>query len=96
MWLSSRGSCDQSASARPIAPRFRSRFVELLFARRDYPWVIATDGIATPDQAWQVGLDRTEEMFVVVLKLLPITALLWPRQARERIPRGLHNHLQSG
>ena len=44
---------------------------------------IASDGITDPGRAWQVGLDRTEEIFVGIISSLLITSLLWPRYARE-------------
>ena len=45
--------------------------------------VVATNGIAAPDQAWQIGLDRTEEIVVGILSSLLVTTLVWPRYARE-------------
>ena len=45
--------------------------------------VIATDGVTAPDQAWQIGLDRTEEIVVGILSSLLVTTLVWPRYARE-------------
>ena len=45
--------------------------------------VFATNGIAAPNQAWQIGLDRTEEIVVGILSSLLITTLVWPRYARE-------------
>ena len=45
--------------------------------------VVATDGIGAPDQAWQIGLDRAEEIVVGILSSLLVTALVWPRYARE-------------
>ena len=45
--------------------------------------VIATDGIATPDQAWQLGLYRTEEILAGVISALLVSSILWPRYARE-------------
>jgi len=44
---------------------------------------IATDGVTNPAQAWQIGLDRTEEIVVGILSALLVTTLLWPRYARE-------------
>jgi len=44
---------------------------------------VVTNGIATPDQAWQVGIDRTEEIVVGAMIALLITSVLWPRSARE-------------
>ena len=45
--------------------------------------VVATNGIAAPDQAWQIGLDRAEEIVVGILSSLLVTTLVWPRYARE-------------
>jgi hypothetical protein len=45
--------------------------------------VIATDGIAAPDQAWQLGLYRTEEILAGVISALLVSSILWPRYARE-------------
>jgi uncharacterized membrane protein YccC len=45
--------------------------------------VVATDGITAPDQAWQIGLDRAEEIVVGILSSLLVTTLVWPRYARE-------------
>src|SRR6202040_4295146 len=45
--------------------------------------VVATDGVADPAQAWQIGLDRTEEIIVGIISSLLVTTLLWPRYARE-------------
>ena len=45
--------------------------------------VVATDGITAPNQAWQIGLDRAEEIVVGILSSLLVTTLVWPRYARE-------------
>jgi hypothetical protein len=45
--------------------------------------IIATDGVTNPTQAWQIGLDRTEEIVVGILSALLVTNLVWPRYARE-------------
>jgi uncharacterized membrane protein YccC len=44
---------------------------------------IATDGVTDPAQAWQIGLDRSEEILVGIMSSLLVTSLLWPRYARE-------------
>lgn len=44
---------------------------------------VATDGMTDPGRAWQVGLDRTEEIFVGIICSLLISTLVWPRYARE-------------
>ena len=40
-------------------------------------------GYGDPTQAWQIGLDRTEEIIVGIICSLLVTTLLWPRYARE-------------
>ena len=45
--------------------------------------VIGTDGIAAPDQVWQLGLYRTEEILAGVISALLVSSILWPRYARE-------------
>ena len=44
---------------------------------------IVTDGVTDPAQAWQIGLDRTEEILVGLISSLLVTSILWPRYARE-------------
>ena len=44
---------------------------------------VVTNGIATPDQVWQVGIDRTEEILLGVMVALFVSTVLWPRSARE-------------
>ena len=44
---------------------------------------VVTNGISTPDQAWQVGIDRAEEILVGSTVALLVSTLLWPRSARE-------------
>ena len=44
---------------------------------------IATDGVTAPAQAWQIGLDRSEEILVGIMSSLLVTSVLWPRYARE-------------
>jgi uncharacterized membrane protein YccC len=44
---------------------------------------IATDGVTDPAQAWQIGLDRAEEILVGLVSSLLVTSILWPRYARE-------------
>jgi uncharacterized membrane protein YccC len=44
---------------------------------------IATVGVTDPARAWQIGLDRTEEILLGVISSLLVTSLLWPRYARE-------------
>jgi uncharacterized membrane protein YccC len=44
---------------------------------------IATNGVADPANAWQIGLDRTEEILVGIMSSLLVTTLVWPRYARE-------------
>jgi uncharacterized membrane protein YccC len=44
---------------------------------------IATNGVTDPAHAWQIGLDRTEEILVGIMSSLLVTTLVWPRYARE-------------
>src|SRR4030088_2331121 len=44
---------------------------------------IATDGVTDPGQAWQIGLERTEEILIGITSSLLVTSILWPRYARE-------------
>jgi uncharacterized membrane protein YccC len=43
---------------------------------------IATSGVSDPGQAWQTGLDRTEEIVIGIVCALLISTLVWPRYAR--------------
>jgi uncharacterized membrane protein YccC len=44
---------------------------------------VVTNGVASPDQTWQVGIDRTEEILVGAMIALLVSTILWPRSARE-------------
>jgi uncharacterized membrane protein YccC len=44
---------------------------------------VVTNGISTPDQVWQVGIDRFEEILVGSTVALMVSTILWPRSARE-------------
>ena len=44
---------------------------------------IASAGVTDPAQAWQTGLDRTEEIFIGIISSLLVSSLVWPRYARE-------------
>jgi uncharacterized membrane protein YccC len=44
---------------------------------------VVTNGLPTPDQAWYIGLTRTEEILVGALSALVVMTVLWPRYARE-------------
>src|ERR1700757_221464 len=44
---------------------------------------IATNGVTDPAQAWQIGLERTEEILVGIMSSLLVMSILWPRYARE-------------
>src|SRR6266404_7630930 len=44
---------------------------------------IATDGVTDPAQAWQISLDRTEEILVGIMSSLLVMSIIWPRYARE-------------
>src|ERR1700730_14222853 len=46
---------------------------------------VATDGVTVPAQAWQIGLDRSEEILVGIMSSLLVTSVLWPRYAREEV-----------
>jgi hypothetical protein len=45
--------------------------------------VVAAEGVTDPEQAWQTGLDRTEEILVGIICSLLVSTLIWPRYARE-------------
>src|SRR5262249_16728735 len=57
--------------------------------------VMATDGIAAPDQAWQLGLYRTEEILAGVISALLVSTVLWPRYAREEFVTASREALRS-
>jgi uncharacterized membrane protein YccC len=44
---------------------------------------VVTNGLPTPDQAWYIGLTRTEEILVGAFSALVVMTVLWPRYARE-------------
>src|SRR5258707_13899516 len=44
---------------------------------------VVTNGVTDPAQAWQIGLDRAEEILVGIMSSLLVTSVLWPRYARE-------------
>jgi len=45
--------------------------------------IVASSGMADPDYSWSKALARTEEVVVGVIASLLVTAVLWPRYARE-------------
>jgi biotin carboxyl carrier protein len=45
--------------------------------------MVATVGVTDPARAWEIGLDRTEEILLGVISSLLVTTLLWPRYAQE-------------
>ena len=45
--------------------------------------VVVSDGIMNPDQVWQIGLSRTEEIFVGIICSLLVTTVVWPRYAQK-------------
>ena len=49
---------------------------------------IASAGVTDPAQAWQTGLDRTEEIFIGIISSLLVNSLLWPRYGREEFLGG--------
>src|ERR1700756_4189264 len=44
---------------------------------------IVTNSVTDPAQAWQIGLERTEEILVGIMSSLLVMSILWPRYARE-------------
>ncbi|MBV8211890.1 MAG: FUSC family protein [Verrucomicrobia bacterium] len=44
---------------------------------------VVTNGLPTPDQAWYMGLTRTEEILVGAMCALLVMTIVWPRYARE-------------
>ena len=44
---------------------------------------VVTNAIPVPDQAWYMGLTRTEEILVGAMCALLVMTILWPRYARE-------------
>jgi p-hydroxybenzoic acid efflux pump subunit AaeB len=44
---------------------------------------VATNGVADPTDVWEIGLDRALEILVGAGSSLLVTALVWPRYARE-------------
>ena len=44
---------------------------------------VVTNGITAPDQVWQVGIERTEEILLGAMVALLVSTILWPRSARE-------------
>jgi Fusaric acid resistance protein family len=56
---------------------------------------VVTNGIATPDQAWQVGIDRTEEILLGSTVALLVTTVLWPRSAREEFVAASRESLET-
>jgi hypothetical protein len=55
---------------------------------------VVTNGIATPDQAWQVGIDRTEEILLGSTVALVVSTVLWPRSAREEFASASRHSLE--
>jgi uncharacterized membrane protein YccC len=56
---------------------------------------VVTNGIATPDQAWQVGIDRTEEILLGSTVALLVSTVLWPRSAREEFVAASRESLEA-
>lgn len=44
---------------------------------------IVTEGVTNPGQAWQTGLDRTEEIVIGIVCSLLVSTVFWPRYARK-------------
>jgi len=57
--------------------------------------VIATDGIAAPEKAWQLGLYRPEEILVGIVSALLVSSILWPRYARAEFITSARDALRS-
>jgi len=57
--------------------------------------VIATDGIAAPEKAWQLGLYRPEEIVVGIVSALLVSSILWPRYARAEFITSARDALRS-
>jgi uncharacterized membrane protein YgaE (UPF0421/DUF939 family) len=55
---------------------------------------IATNGVTAPDQAWQLGLDRSEEIVAGIMCSLLVNTILWPRYAREEFVAAARNALK--
>jgi uncharacterized membrane protein YccC len=56
---------------------------------------VVTNGITTPDQAWQVGIDRTEEILLGSTIALVVSTVLWPRSAREEFVAASRESLET-
>jgi uncharacterized membrane protein YccC len=56
---------------------------------------VVTNGIATPDQAWKVGIDRTEEILLGSTVALLVSTVLWPRSAREEFVAASRESLET-
>jgi uncharacterized membrane protein YccC len=56
---------------------------------------VVTNGIAAPDQVWQVGIDRTEEILLGAMVALLVSTILWPRSAREEFVAVSRESLQT-
>jgi hypothetical protein len=75
------------------------------FGRRQTPYsyfifgmtvlVIAANGIEAPDQVWQLGLYRAEEIFVGAVSALIASSIIWPRYAQKEFVMAAQNALQS-
>jgi p-hydroxybenzoic acid efflux pump subunit AaeB len=51
---------------------------------------VVTNGLPTPEQAWYIGLTRTEEILVGAMCALLVMTILWPRFAREEFVQAGH------
>jgi uncharacterized membrane protein YccC len=56
---------------------------------------VVANGIATPDLAWQVGIDRTEEILLGSTVALVVSTVLWPRSAREEFVAASRESLET-
>jgi uncharacterized membrane protein YccC len=56
---------------------------------------VVSNGIATPDQAWQIGIDRTEEILLGSTVALVVSTVLWPRSACEEFVAASRESLET-
>jgi uncharacterized membrane protein YccC len=56
---------------------------------------VVTYGVAAPDQVWQIGLNRAEEILLGAGVSLLVTTLVWPRYAREEFVTAGRDALQT-
>ena len=69
--------------ATSLANSVQARFPMLIFCSVSPRLPSPPTGVTDPAQAWQIGLDRSEEILVGIMSSLLVTSVLWPRYARE-------------